>query len=91
MSGSWLAALLVVSTVPTVSVPMMRGACEIESAWVVATLPSTFQVLEVQSCGARLCFERYTITNGQRVRAARSCSVRDGLYQAAPEGEAIAP
>jgi hypothetical protein len=78
---------LVMLAQATVTFPLVRGACLIERVIVEPARPSTFQVLEIQDCGTRLCWERYTIVDGHRVRGARACSVRDGLYQAAPEEE----
>ena len=58
----------------TLSLPLdWPGGCVLDAAHVVAIEPATFSVLATLRCGGLQCFERYTMSDGRRIRESRAC------------------
>lgn len=76
----------------TVTIPLMLGSCQLDSAIVTAIPPNTVHVIAISDCGALRCWTRWIETNGVRLGEVRACSGEGGntgdRFEAVPPASA---
>jgi hypothetical protein len=55
-----------------------RGACELDTASLIAVPPSTVKVVETWTCGGLTCWVRYVVTDGKRLGESTICDQTRG-------------
>ena len=72
-------ALLLFVAVPSVTLTMMVGECDLEYASIWPVPPTTFKMIEVLRCGVIECVRRSVIVDGAARRETQVCGSGDRL------------